>query len=265
MPAPRSISFDRAATYYDATRGLSPGAMQKVVALLTEEIGGRGPCLEVGIGTGRIGLTLWEEAGVDMAGVDLSAGMLATLITKAGGVPPFPLAVADATRLPFSDATFDVCLVCHVLHLIPEWESSLAEMARVLRPGGRILVDPGSASQTQTEDERDQVTEEFARLAGYSNQRAGVEDAEDIDAEMRARGAAVRLLPAVSDEKKGSLEELIHNLESGIYSMTWQADDRALRDAGEAVRPWARERFRDLSKQETRRWTVQWRVYELPG
>ena len=262
MPALRSISFDRAATYYDATRGLTPGAMQKVVALLTEEIGGRGPCLEVGIGTGRIGLTLWE-AGVDMAGVDLSPAMLATLIAKTGGVPPFPLAVADATRLPFSDATFDVCLVCHVLHLIPEWRSSLGEMARVLRPGGRILVDAGSASQT--EDERDQVMEEFARLAGYSNKRAGVEDADEIDAEMRSLGAVVRLLPAVSDEKKGSLEELIHNLERGIYSMTWRADDRALRDAGEAVRPWARERFGNLSKQGLRQWNVQWRVYELPG
>jgi ubiquinone/menaquinone biosynthesis C-methylase UbiE len=265
MPAARSISFDRAATYYDATRRLTPGAMKKVVALLTEEIGGRGPCLEVGIGTGRIGLTLWEEAGVDIAGVDLSAAMLATLISKAGGVPPFPLAVADATRLPFYDATFDVSLVCHVLHLIPEWRNSLAEMVRVLRPGGRILVDPGSASQTQTEDERDQVIGEFARLAGYSNKRAGVEDAEEIDAEMRSRGAAVRLLPAVSDEKKGSLEELIHNLERGIYSMTWRADDRSLRDAGEAVRPWARERFGDLRKQGLRQWTVQWRVYELPG
>jgi hypothetical protein len=67
MPAPRFVSFDRAATYYDATRGLNPDAMQKVVALLTEEIGGRGPCLEVGIGTGRIGLTLWE-AGVTWPG-----------------------------------------------------------------------------------------------------------------------------------------------------------------------------------------------------
>jgi ubiquinone/menaquinone biosynthesis C-methylase UbiE len=261
MPASRSVSFDRAATYYDATRSLTPGAMQKVVALLTEEIGGRGPCLEVGIGTGRIGLTLWE-AGVDMAGVDLSAGMLGALVRKAGGVPPFPLAVADATRLPFARATFEVCIVCHVLHLIPEWRSSLAEMVRVLRSGGRILVDPGSASQM--EDERDEVMEEFARLAGYSNKRAGVEDAEEIDAEMRSRGAGVRLLPAVSDERKGSLEELIHNLEKGIYSMTWQADERALRDAGEAVRPWARERFGDLSNQGLRRWTVQWRVYELP-
>ena len=263
MPALRSISFDRAATYYDETRGLTPGAMEKVIALLTEEIGGRGPCLEVGIGTGRIGLTLWEEAGVDMAGVDLSAAMLATLIAKTGGVPPFPLAVADATRLPFPAASFDVCLVCHVLHLVPEWRSSLSEMARVLRPGGRVLVDAGSASQTK--DERDQVMEEFARLAGYSNKRAGVEDADEIDAEMRSLGAVVRLLPAVSDEKKGSLEELIHNLESGIYSMTWRADDRALRDAGEAVRPWTRERFGDLSKQGLRQWNVQWRVYELPG
>jgi ubiquinone/menaquinone biosynthesis C-methylase UbiE len=262
MPAQRSISFDRAAPYYDATRGLSPGSMQKVVALLTAEIEGRGPCLEIGIGTGRIGLTLWE-AGADMAGVDLSAAMLGALVKKAGGLPPFPLAVADATRLPCPDATFEVCLVCHVLHLIPDWKSSLAEMARVVRPRGKILVDAGSASQT--EDERDQVMEEFARLAGYSNQRAGVEDAEEIDAEMKSRGAVVRLLPAVSDEKRGSLEELIHNLEEGIYSITWQSNDRALRTAGEAVRPWARERFGDLEEVGSWEWTVQWRAYDLPG
>jgi hypothetical protein len=102
MTAQRSISFDRAASYYDATRGLTPEAMEKVVGMLTAEIAGRGPCLEVGIGTGRIGLTLWE-AGVDIAGVDLAAAMLGTLVTKAGGSLPFPLAVADAIRLPFPD------------------------------------------------------------------------------------------------------------------------------------------------------------------
>jgi ubiquinone/menaquinone biosynthesis C-methylase UbiE len=262
MTAQRSISFDRAAPYYDSTRGLFPEAMEKVVGLLTDEIAGRGPCLEVGIGTGRIGLTLWE-AGVDMTGADLSGAMLGTLVRKAGGSPPFPLAVADATRLPFSDASFEVCLACHVLHLIPEWKSSLAEMTRVLRPHGTILVDPGSASQA--ENKRDQVVEEFARLAGYSNTRAGVEDAEEIDAEMRSRGAAVRLLPAVSDGKRGSLEELIHNLEKGIYAITWQANDRALRAAGEAVRPWARDRFGDLREVGSREWIVQWRAYKLPG
>jgi ubiquinone/menaquinone biosynthesis C-methylase UbiE len=262
MPAQKSISFDRAASYYDSTRGLTPEAMEKVVGVLTAEIAGRRPCLEVGIGTGRIGLKLWEAA-VDKAGVDLSAAMLGTLVTKAGGSPPFPLAVADATRLPFPDATFEVCLMCHVLHLVPAWRKALAEMVRVLRPRGTILVDPGSASQP--ENERDQVMDEFARLAGYSNQRAGVEDAEEIDAEMRSRGAGVRLLPAVSDEKKGSLEELIHNLEEGIYSMTWRASERALRAAGEAVRPWARERFGDLSGVGSSEWTVQWRGYEFPG
>jgi hypothetical protein len=82
---------------------------------------------------------------------------------------------------------------------------------------------------------------------------------------MRSRGAVARLLPAVSDGKRGSLEELIHDLEEGIYSMTWRANDRALRAAGEAVRPWARERFGDLSEVGSSEWTVQWRAYELPG
>ena len=261
MPASRSISFDRAATYYDATRGLNPDAMQKVVALLTEEIRGSGPCLEVGIGTGRIGLTLWE-AGVDMAGVDLSAGMLGALVNKAGGVLPFPLAVADTTRLPFSDETFDVCLVCHVLHLVPEWKSALAEMARVLHRGGRILVDPGSASQP--EDERNQVMEEFARLARVSL-KPGMADAEDLDAAMATLGLAGRQLPTIVDDRRTSLEELIHGLEEGIYSITWPATDEARREAGQLVRSWAGERFGNV--QEVRRVyrSITWRAYDVPG
>jgi ubiquinone/menaquinone biosynthesis C-methylase UbiE len=260
MTAQESISFDRAAAYYDATRGLNPESMDKVVGSLVKEISGRGPCLEVGIGTGRIGLPLWE-AGVDIAGVDISAAMLRVLTNKAGGTVPFPLAVADATRLPFSDATFQVCLACHVLHLIRGWQGVLTELARALRPHGTILVDAGSASQA--EDEREQVMEEFARLAGYRNERIGVEEVEEVDDEMRSRGAVVRSLPTVVDAKRGSLEELIHNLEDGIYSVTWRASENARRAAGQRVRPWARERFGDLDEERSWEWTVEWRAYDL--
>jgi SAM-dependent methyltransferase len=261
MPAPRSTSFDRAATNYDATRRLSPKAMENVVGLLTQEIAGRGPCLEVGIGTGRIGLMLWE-AGVDMAGVDLSAAMLGTLVRKAGGSPPFPLAVADATRLPFPNATFQVCLACHVLHLIPEWKNALMEMARVLRPQGTILVDPGSASQA--EDERVQVMNEFARLADVSL-HPGMTEAKEVDEAMATLGLAGRQLTEIVDDRRRSLEELIRGLEEGIYSFTWPASDEAREEAGRLVRQWARERFGNLEVMRNAGWSITWRAYVLPG
>ena len=53
-----SVSFDRAASFYDATRALTPEAMAAVQALLRSELQGRGRCLEIGVGTGRMALPL---------------------------------------------------------------------------------------------------------------------------------------------------------------------------------------------------------------
>src|SRR2546430_25053 len=64
-----SIGFDRAVDYYDRTRGLSDSAMGEVVRRLKGELVGRGRCLEIGVGTGRMALPLQGE-GVVMAGVD---------------------------------------------------------------------------------------------------------------------------------------------------------------------------------------------------
>src|SRR5215469_7147073 len=115
--ASRSIAFDRAAGYYDETRHLQPAAHDALVGQLVHELRGRGRCLEVGVGTGRIALDL-HRRGVAMAGVDLSAAMLRRLVEKAGGSAPFPLAVADATALPVADGAVGAAVVCHVLHLV---------------------------------------------------------------------------------------------------------------------------------------------------
>ena len=47
---------------------------------------------------------------------------------------------ADSSNLPFDDASFDAVVNCSALHLIPAWREALAEMRRVLKPGGRLAV-----------------------------------------------------------------------------------------------------------------------------
>ena len=98
----RSVAFDRAAEYYDRTRGNSAEGLQKTVDLLTAEVGNRGVVLEVGVGTGQLGLPL-HGAGIQVAGLDLARPMMDQLVEKAGGRSPFPLVQADATRMPFRD------------------------------------------------------------------------------------------------------------------------------------------------------------------
>lgn len=139
-----SIVFDRAADYYDRTRGYEQGIAEQVVALLVRAGGlhARSKVLELGVGTGRIALPLAAHvAGV--IGVDRSRAMLARLQGKRRDEALFPL-IADAAALPLGDASCDAAIAVHFFHLIPEWRRVLHEIARVLAPGALLLLGEDS-------------------------------------------------------------------------------------------------------------------------
>jgi ubiquinone/menaquinone biosynthesis C-methylase UbiE len=143
---PESVSFDRAAGFYDDSRGLSPEVAERVADRIEEAVGPEARLLEVGVGTGRIALPL-HRRGREIVGVDLSRPMLERYRAKAAaaGLPPPPVLRADAGRLPFRDACVDVVLEVHVLHLVPDWERALDEVRRVLAAGGMLLHAGGGA------------------------------------------------------------------------------------------------------------------------
>jgi SAM-dependent methyltransferase len=134
-----SIAFDRAAEYYDETRGFPPGT-EKAVAELISQAGGftsTSRALEIGVGTGRIALPLSAHVSV-LVGIDLARAMMARLRAKQASEKVY-LAQADATRLPFASHIFDSTVAVHVFHLIPNWQGVLSELARVLKPGGVVV------------------------------------------------------------------------------------------------------------------------------
>jgi arsenite methyltransferase len=100
-----------------------------------------GVALDVGSGPGSITATLAHAAGPDglALGVDISEPMLARAVCGAAG-PTVGFLRADAQRLPLRDQTVDAVVSIAVLQLIPEPAAALSEMARVLRPGGRLAV-----------------------------------------------------------------------------------------------------------------------------
>jgi ubiquinone/menaquinone biosynthesis C-methylase UbiE len=261
---PRSIAFDRAASFYDDTRQLSVEAGRRVVELLTTELRGRGRCLEVGVGTGRIALPLLE-AGIPLVGIDLSRPMLERLVEKGGGRPPFPVAIADAIRLPFRDEVFGVAYASHVLHLIPDWPEAVHELVRVVRSEGVVLIDLGGAPKEQSAIEK--VSKQFEEEAGIKRRHRGVED-EDIprlDQVFAECGARLRLLPEVAEERRLSIDGWIQLLRGNVFSWTWDLDDRTRNLAADRTLAWAKDQFGDLSAPQEAGHVIQWRAYDLPG
>jgi SAM-dependent methyltransferase len=95
--------------------------------------------LEVGAGTGA-SQRLYTERCALYVGIDLSP---IALRQAAGAHPGYRWARADALRLPFRTASFDVVAFSSVLHHIEDFDAAVAEGARVLRPGGRVFAyDP---------------------------------------------------------------------------------------------------------------------------
>lgn len=99
--------------------------------------------LDVCCGTGDIALRL-ARAGAEVTGLDFSEAMLAVARGKIrnpeSGIRNLRFVHGDAQALPFGDAEFDVVTVGYGLRNLASWEAGLREMARVARPGGRVLV-----------------------------------------------------------------------------------------------------------------------------
>ena len=100
-----------------------------------------GVALDVGSGPGNVTASLAHAAGSDgiALGVDISEPMLARAVHAEAG-PRVGFLRADAQQLPFRDETVDAVVSLAMLQLIPNPAAAVAEMARVLRPGGRIAV-----------------------------------------------------------------------------------------------------------------------------
>jgi ubiquinone/menaquinone biosynthesis C-methylase UbiE len=131
-------SFNQQAADYDqaATGAHARALYPHVLAALARE---PYQCvLDVGCGTGAILASLPPQPDLRLAGLDLSPAMLAVARQKLG--QQADLQEGDASTLPWSAATFDVVLCVDSFHHYPQPAAVIAEIARVLRPGGRVIV-----------------------------------------------------------------------------------------------------------------------------
>jgi SAM-dependent methyltransferase len=254
-PGGGSIAFDRAAGYYDQSRGLPAGVDDQVADRIEAAVGpGARLLLELGVGTGRVALPL-HRRGRRVVGVDLSLPMLDRYRAKAAalGLPPPVVLRADATRLPFRDACVDAVLEVHVLHLVPAWREALAEVRRVLAPGGTVLVGRGGGRHG-ADGPRELVRrrfDELAAAAGGGRRPVGVaDDAHKVAALVALGGVAEELEPVAWDDRQ-TYAQALREMEGRVYSYQWRMPDEVWRTAVSRLRAEVQAAHPDLDAPHT--------------
>ena len=120
------------------TEGADAEYVEQILPLAAKHLAGSRVVLDVGCGEGQVSRLAAGLPGVELvAGVDPTWGQLTVARDRAGGAE---YARAGASALPFPTAAFDTVVACLVFEHIDEVDAAVAEVGRVLAPGGRFLL-----------------------------------------------------------------------------------------------------------------------------
>lgn len=160
-------SYARWAPVYDRTFGVITNAGRRTaVDYINEQ--GAAKVLEVGVGTG-LALPSYRS-DLRVTGIDFSEDMLAKARAKVKNLDldhVQNLRQMDARNLEFPDASFDVVAAMHIISVVPEPERVMAEMVRVCKPGGRLVITNHFARETGLLAQIERLTAPFANLLGW--------------------------------------------------------------------------------------------------
>ncbi|CAB4619931.1 MAG: bifunctional demethylmenaquinone methyltransferase/2-methoxy-6-polyprenyl-1,4-benzoquinol methylase UbiE [Actinobacteria bacterium] len=138
-PAEVAAMFDEVAPTYDLTNALlsfgQDRRWRKIVRTAVNPVSGQ-KILDLAAGTGASSVAFLKP-GVKVVAGDFSEGMLAVGRQRH---PEIEFVFADATALPFKDAEFDACTISFGLRNVVDVPKALAEMYRVTKPGGCIVI-----------------------------------------------------------------------------------------------------------------------------
>ena len=139
---PGGILIGQPGLYNTLTHSLMGSLIRGIAADVAAGSQAGSQVLDVGCGPGHLSIRLAEQ-GLDVTGLDLDPAMVERAqsnANRAGGVGRPSFVVGNASALPFPDASFDVVVSTFSVHHWAEPATGIAEIGRVLRPGGRALI-----------------------------------------------------------------------------------------------------------------------------
>jgi SAM-dependent methyltransferase len=128
---------DHAGWWQDGfSEGADPEYEEQILPLAASLLAGRDRVLDVGTGEGQIARLARSGGATTVVGIDPTRNQVVEAARRGGGVD---YARAEAAALPFGDGTFDAVVACLVFEHIHAVDAAIAEVARVLEPGGRFV------------------------------------------------------------------------------------------------------------------------------
>jgi ubiquinone/menaquinone biosynthesis C-methylase UbiE len=246
-----AVSFDRAAEYYDETRGYPPGVADRIGRALLDAAGATpsSRLLELGVGTGRIALPIIEAGtGYRYTGIDLSARMMDVLRAKLRDIPSAAervmLVEGDIMNLPFANGNFDAVLTTHVYHLVADRARVAVESARVLARPGVLLNGRDETPDGGGRQEVMAVWDDILRALGWRRPDVGRHASnERVAEEWRRLGATVDEIEGPEWETTRTPAQEVASMAKRQWSGTWVVPDAIFDAAIARLRAWATEHY----------------------
>jgi SAM-dependent methyltransferase len=162
------------------TAGADPEYEEQILPLAAQHLSGASSVLDVGTGEGQVARLAVAGGAACVVGVDPTWAQVDEAARRGGG-PAF--ARAGAARLPFASETFDAVVACLVFEHIEAVDDAIAEVARVLRPGGRFLFFLNhpllqTPSSGWIDDQVLEPPEQYWRIGPYLVEDTSIEEVE---------------------------------------------------------------------------------------
>lgn len=162
------------------TDGADPEYEEQILPLAAEELEDCRSVLDIGCGDGQVARLAARIGASQVVGVDPTWNQIRIAAERGGGVQ---VARAAADALPFASGSFDAAVACLVFEHIRQVDSAIAEVSRVLRPGGRfcfflnhpLLQTPGSG---WIDDQILDPPEQYWRIGPYLVEEESIEEVE---------------------------------------------------------------------------------------
>jgi ubiquinone/menaquinone biosynthesis C-methylase UbiE len=179
--------WDRHAKNYARSMALLGKPMPRALALTEQAVNGAANALEVAAGTGLFTVAIAPRV-TRLVATDYAPAMLQMLEhrTRERGLTNVECVPADIHALPFASGSFDVVVAANVLHLLPDLPKALAELARVLKPGGAFVAPTFCHDETRLS----WLVSRALAVTGFPSQRRFT--AASLRAALVSAGFAVR-------------------------------------------------------------------------